>query len=78
MYNTKRLLDSIFMGDFSVKTISNDRLFNMSLPEIAQLVNSNVFDNTSKTILSNSAMHRILNNKKSDLIKSNQLKEFCK
>lgn len=78
MYNTKRLLDSIFMGDFSVKTISNDKLFNMSLPEIAQLVNSNVFDNISKTILSNSAMHRILNNKKSDLIKSNQLKEFCK
>jgi hypothetical protein len=49
----------------------------MSFPEIAELVNSNVFENLSRGTLNNSHIHRILNNRKSDLMNKNELKEEC-
>ena len=58
----------MLMGDVSVKTIPTQDLTTMSLYEIAELVNSDVFDNGSRGSLSNSQIHRILNNRKSDLI----------
>lgn len=78
-YNIKRVLDTILMGQDSVKTITNDRLYNMSLKQLAQEVNSTTFINQFKGTFNSedSALHRKLNNKKSELIKNNELQEVC-
>ena len=78
-YNIKRVLDTILMGQDSVKTITNDRLYNMSLKQLAQEVNSAAFINQFKGTFNSedSALHRRLNNEKSELIKNNELQEVC-
>ena len=78
-YNVKRVLDTILMGQDSVKTITNDRLYNMSLRQLAQEVNSTAFINQFKGTFNSedSALHRRLNNEKSELIKNNELQEVC-
>ena len=77
IYNIKRLLDSMLMGDVSVKTIPTEQLLNMSMVDIAELVNSGIFDNVSRGSLKQSHIHRILNNRKSDLMNKNELTEQC-
>lgn len=77
LYNVKRMLDSMLMGDISVKTIPTEQLLNMSIVDMAELVNSDVFNNISKLTLNDNQQHRILNNRKSDLIKNNELIERC-
>lgn len=77
LYNIKRLLDSMLMGDVSVKTIPTDQLLNMSLCDMAKIVNSYSFHNVSRSVLDDAQMHRMLNNKKAELIKNNELKEEC-
>lgn len=78
-YNIKRMLDTILMGQDSVKTISEDRLFNLSLKEIAQEVNSAVMVNnfTGTMNVEGSELHRRLNNVKSDLYREGTLEEHC-
>lgn len=78
-YNIHRVLDSILMGQDSVKTISNDQLFNMSLKQIAQNVNSTELNNNffGTINVKGAELHRVLNNMKSDLIKEGTLKEYC-
>lgn len=78
-YNIKRMLDTILMGQDSVKTISEDRLFNLSLKEIAREVNSAVMVNNFKGTMNveGSEIHRKLNNMKSDLYKEGTLEEIC-
>ena len=71
------MLDSMLMGDVSVRTIPTDQLLSMSLPTIAEIVNSGAFNNVSRSILQDSHMHRMLNNRKSDLMNNNELKEHC-
>ena len=65
------------MGQDSVKTISNDRLFQLSLMQIAQEVNSAVMTNNFHGTINveNSELHRKLNNLKSDLYKQGIL--YC-
>lgn len=77
IYNIKRLLDSMLMGDVSVKTVPTEQLLNMSMVDIAELVNSGIFDNMSRSSLDQSHIHRILNNRKSDLMNKNELTEQC-
>lgn len=79
MYNTKRVLDTILMGQDSVKTISDGRLFQMTLKELTQEVNSSIMTNQFKGFinLEGSSLHRKLNNLKSDLMKQNKLEEIC-
>lgn len=79
LYNITRLLDTILMGQDSVKTLSLDRLSIMSIKEITQEVNSSIMTNTFKGTLNieGSEIHRKLNNLKSDLIKQNLLEEYC-
>lgn len=76
-YNMKRLLDTILMGDHSVKTISN--IYNKSLLELATLVNSDALINKFHGTINveGSELHRVLNNTKSDLLKEGTLKEIC-
>lgn len=79
VYNVKRMLDTILMGQDSVKTLSNDNLFNKSLKELAQEVNSTIMTNQFHGTLNveGAEIHRKLNNFKSDLIKQGLLEEFC-
>jgi hypothetical protein len=39
-YNIKRLLDSVLMGQYSVKSIPDEKLYNMTFSEIAKVINS--------------------------------------
>ena len=78
-YNIKRVLDSILMGQDSVKTISNDRLYTQSLKDLTRQVNSSIMTSNFKGFINmeGSELHRKLNNIKSDLFKRNQLEEYC-
>lgn len=78
-YNVRRVLDSILMGDLSTKTITNDRLYNMSLKEVTQEVNSSIMTNDSKGFMNDksSEIHRMLNNKKAELLEKGLLEEIC-
>lgn len=78
-YNTKRVLDSILMGQDSVKTLSNDQLYIKSFKELAQAVNSTALNNQFKGFINveGSELHRKLNNMKADLFKKKQLEEYC-
>ena len=78
-YNIKRVLDSVLMGQDSVKTLSNDRLFNLSLKQIAKEINSSIMTNNFRGTLDveGSELHRKLNNIKADLIEQKLLKEDC-
>lgn len=79
IYNIKRTLDTILMGRHSVKTISDDRLYNMSLLDIIKEVDSSIATNNFHGFVDveGSEIHRKLNNIKSDLIKNNLLEEYC-
>lgn len=78
-YNTKRILDSILMGQDSVKTITDDQLYTKSFKDLAKMVNSTALNNQFKGFINveGSELHRKLNNIKSDLFKKNQLEEYC-
>jgi hypothetical protein len=39
-YNIKRLLDTVLMGQYSVKSLENDELYNMTLKDLTKTVNS--------------------------------------
>ena len=67
------------MGDLSTKTITNDRLYNMSLKEVTQEVNSSIMTNDSKGFMNDksSEIHRMLNNKKAELLEKGLLEEIC-
>jgi hypothetical protein len=71
------MLDSMLMGDVSVKAIPTELLLQMSMVEIAEMVNSPSFSANSIGTLSDGGIHRILNNRKSDLMNNNELKEDC-
>lgn len=78
-YNVKRLLDTILMGQDSVRTLSDDKIFTLSLKQIAQEVNSSIMSNKfhGTVNVENAELHRVLNNMKSDLYKQKTLKEYC-
>lgn len=75
-YNVKRVLDTLLFGDYSSKVISDDRLYKMSLREVATEVNSSAM--TSEFLANfNGGLHRQLNNQKSDLLKRGDLIQKC-
>lgn len=78
VYNITRLLDSMLMGDSSVRNIPINQLYQMSLREIAQTVNSAIMSNSLNFNLSDAEISRTLANKKQELMESNELKEVCK
>nr|DAJ95352.1 MAG TPA: hypothetical protein [Caudoviricetes sp.] len=51
MYNMKRVLDSILMGESSIRDINDDILFNSTLRSLARIVNSKI-DVSNSNILS--------------------------
>ena len=62
MYYIQRDLDTIFNGNFSVKSI--DGVFNCSLKELAELTESNIFNIENGGSLNPSIIHRMLANTK--------------
>lgn len=78
-YNINRTLDTILMGDDSVRTVSEDRLYNMTLKDLVREVNSSILTSRFKGFINEegSELHRKLNNIKSDLLKNKSLEEIC-
>lgn len=75
-YNVTRLLDSILMGDTSVRSLNNN-IYNMSLQDLVKLVNSRLMTSTLHINLQDAALHRELGNLKEDLLKNGNLREEC-
>lgn len=76
-YNFKRLLDSVLMGQYSVKSVPDKSLYTMSLTDLARMVNSQTFTMNSSFSMDDAKLHRVLSNKKSDLMKKGDLREEC-
>ena len=76
-YNIKRLLDTALMGQYSVNSYSDNDLYKMSLKELAKGVKSTIMQSTTMSSLDDAALHRILSNTKSELMKQNKLREEC-
>lgn len=76
-YNMKRLLDTVLMGQYSVKSIPDSKLYKMSLTDLVETVNSQLLEANFYGSLDDAALHRMLANTKSDLIKNGDLREDC-
>ena len=76
-YNMKRLLDTAFMGDYSVKSIPDSKLYSMSLQDLASLLNSSLLEHTFTGSLDDAKIHRELSNVKEELMRSKDLREDC-
>lgn len=76
-YNIRRLLDSMLNGDLSNKILDDNILYNSTLAKVAKLINSSEVFNGMTGTLSESFIHRTLNNYKSDLLRTNKLVEIC-
>lgn len=75
--NITRTLDTILMGDNTVSALDNITLYNSSLKDIAEIVNSSTMVNTSYGFLEDALIHRTLANVKQDLLEKGDLKEEC-
>ena len=76
-YNMKRLLDTVLMGQYSVKSIPDSKLYRMSLADLVETVNSQMLETNFYGSLDDAALHRVLANTKSDLMKKGDLREDC-
>lgn len=76
-YNMYRLLDSALMGGVSTKVIPEPVLYNLTLREVASIVNSAVAENHYMGSLDSSQISRIMANVKSDLLSKGLLREEC-
>lgn len=76
-YNIKRLLDSALMGQYSVKSLDESKLYNMSLKKLATIMQSMLLNPVQLGSMDDAALHRVLANKKSDLMKKGDLREDC-
>jgi hypothetical protein len=76
-YNITRTLDSILMGDNSTAAIDDDVLYNSSLREVAEMVNSSTMVNTRQGFLEDALIHRVLANVKQELLEKGDLIEEC-
>ena len=74
--NVKRALDTILMGEASVKGYTNDICFESSLRHLCWLVDSQL-DAGKKTPEQLNRDAHILANKKQELMENNELKEEC-
>lgn len=78
-YHAKRVLDTILMGESSIKDYDNKKLFNNSLSSLANLVNSTIDVNNFKGTISieNGGVNRLLSNIKQELFEKKELEEYC-
>ena len=76
-YNTKRLLDTILMGDYSVKEINDREIYGYTLRDLSAFANSHFGENSFKGSLDDAAISRIMSNVKMDLVRKGELEEVC-
>ena len=76
-YHIKRLLDSVLMGQYSVKSLDNNELYKMTWKELVKSVNSALMNGDNLGSLGDATLHRMLSNKKSELMKEGDLREDC-
>ena len=78
LYNMNRVLDTAFMGDYSVKSIPPANLYTMTLGDVMDVINSVYVKNSNfKNLVQQSQQHRILANKKKQLVNDNELILKC-
>lgn len=77
LYNIKRDIDTIIDGNYSIKSLEDNEIFNKSIRNLAEELESSVFNISVASGLNNAMTHRILANTKSDLLKSGELREEC-
>ena len=78
LYNMNRVLDTAFMGDYSVKSIPPANLYTMTLGDVLDVINSVYVKNSNfKNLVQQSQQHRILANKKKQLVNDNKLILKC-
>jgi hypothetical protein len=65
------------MGDNSVSSIDDSTLYNSSLRDLAEVVNSSTMINQAHGFLEDSLIHRTLANVKQELFEKGDLKEEC-
>lgn len=75
-YNINRTLDSMLMGDVSVKSVRNP--YDLTLKTLAQVVNSQSMVSNFRGSMNDSTLNRIMANTKSELMKKGDLREDCK
>ena len=76
MYNVNRTLDTVLMGENSVKCIENPYI--MNLKTLAKLVNSSTMISEKRGSLSDATLNRMMANTKSELMKNKELREECR
>lgn len=76
-YNTKRLLDIILMGDYSVKEINDREIYSYTLRDLSKFANSHFGKNSFKGSLDDAAISRIMANVKMNLVEKGELEEVC-
>lgn len=77
MYNAKRVLDSMLMGEVSVNSFNDQIVFNSSLSQLCSLVDSALDGKTNLGTLQYDGKHHILANIKQELMERNELDQVC-
>ena len=78
MYEIRRNLDTMLMGNRSVKNLNIKELTESTILELAGKVQSTEFNTTELNIMDLADMHRRTANVKSSLMQSGELEEICK
>ena len=76
-FQVNRMIDTILDGSFGIRDLKLQDIGKYSLKQIADLVNSSKMTSVNSFPLEDSSIHRKLNNMKSAMLKSGQLKEVC-
>lgn len=76
-YYMQRCLDTMIHGNYSVKNLKTTTLGDETLTTLASKLHSNMVSNNRQSSIDISAIHRIVNNEKSKLLKSGDLIEQC-
>ena len=75
IYNVNRTLDTVLMGENSVKCVENPYI--MNLKTLAKLVNSSTMISEKRGSLTDATLNRMMANTKSELMKNKELREEC-
>lgn len=77
MYEMQRNLDTLLMGNISVKSLNPETLFSSTILELAAKTQSPEFNETTISVMDLSDMHRRTSNFKQKLMEAGELEEIC-
>ena len=75
LYNTTSTINSAFMGNYNASAISNP--YNKSIKDLSRILDSNICELQSTSVLDNARASRQLANMKQQLFEKNELQEKC-